>query len=78
MKIKAIKNKQKKMINPISILLAIPSCILWSAFGFEINELVVILPNMTELIMLLIQLIVYYYLPKPVYNLEKVVVEMTE
>lgn len=65
------------MINPLSVYLSIPSCILWSAFGFSIFELFIILPNLTELLMQLISLCIYYFLPKPIYELQQIVVEMS-
>ncbi len=62
-KLKAIRTKDSGCLNVISIMLNMPCGFLWSAYGLEINEFVVFLPNFIEFVLVFIQALLLGILP---------------
>jgi hypothetical protein len=46
-----LRTKDSGCLNPVSIVLNLPACFLWCAYGVDINEIVVSFPNLIEFVL---------------------------
>ncbi|KAL4487479.1 hypothetical protein ABPG72_006999 [Tetrahymena utriculariae] len=57
--IKAFKQKNHIYINPYSLLLNFMCNFLWVSYGFEIQQMTIIIPNLVEILIVVLQLSLY-------------------